>query len=126
MDSPSLEQRLRALEERLGQIEAVLERSALNLEATKSGIQGWVTDYVSMRLQELVPETCEHAPAPGVAQGPVLPGTSIRCTEEVVHRLGRIPIPFVRQMVTQKIADTARAEQVALVDVAFFERAATF
>ncbi len=126
MDSPSLEQRLRALEERLGQIEAVLERSALNLEATKSGIQGWVTDYVSMRLQELVPETCEHAPAPGVAQGPVLPGTSIRCTEEVVHRLGRIPIPFVRQMVTQKIADTARAEQVALVDVVFFERAATF
>jgi hypothetical protein len=29
-------------------------------------------------------------------------------------------------MVTQKVADTARAENVGVVDVAFFERAATF
>jgi hypothetical protein len=29
-------------------------------------------------------------------------------------------------MVTQKVADTARAERVGLVDVPFFERAATF
>ncbi|MBI2554594.1 MAG: PCP reductase family protein [Candidatus Rokubacteria bacterium] len=92
-----------------------------------------MTEYVSLRLQQLVPETCEHAPEPEAAgpwpearEGPVLPGTTIRCTDEVLHRLGRIPIPFVRQMVTQKVADTARAEGVALVDVAFFERAATF
>jgi hypothetical protein len=54
----------------------------------------------------------------------VLPGTRIRCTEEVIHRLGRIPIPFVRQMVAQKVAETASAERVGLVDVPFFERAA--
>jgi hypothetical protein len=29
-------------------------------------------------------------------------------------------------MVTQKVAETAREESVALVDVPFFERAATF
>jgi hypothetical protein len=61
-----------------------------------------------------------------VAEGPVLPGTRIRCTDEVLHRLGRIPIPFVRQMVAEKVAETARAEHVAMVDVPFFERAATF
>src|SRR5439155_1054972 len=79
--------------------------------------------------QQLVPETCAHPEREAdavVAEGPMLPGTRIRCTEEVIHRLGRIPIPFVRQMVSQKVAETARAENVLLVDVAFFERAATF
>jgi hypothetical protein len=122
----SLERRLAALEERLARIESLLERSALDLGAAKGSIQAWVTDYVSMRLQQLVPETCEHAPGEEASQGPVLPGTGVRCTEEVVHRLARIPIPFVRQMVTQKVAESARAESVAVVDVAFFERAATF
>jgi hypothetical protein len=121
-----IERRIEALDARLARIEALLERSAVDLDAVKQGIQAWVTDYVSLRLQQLVPETCEHAPEPEVSEGPVLPGTAIKCTEEVVHRLGRIPIPFVRQMVTQKVADTARAERVGVVDVAFFERAATF
>ena len=120
------DERLAALEARLGRIEALLERVALDGDAVKHGIQTWVTDYVSLRLQQLVPETCEHPPAAEIPQGPVLPGTAIPCTEEVVHRLGRIPIPFVRQMVTQKVVETARAERVTLVDVAFFERAATF
>ena len=122
----SPDERLAALEARLGRIEALLERVALDGDAVKHGIQTWVTDYVSLRLQQLVPEICEHPPAAEVPQGPVLPGTAIPCTEEVVHRLGRIPIPFVRQMVTQKVVETARAEHVTLVDVAFFERAATF
>lgn len=122
----SLAQRLQALETRLGRIEALLERSTLDFDGVKRGIQAWVTDYVSMRLQALVPETCEHAPEAAVVEGPLLPGTRIRCTEEVVHRLGRIPIPFVRQMVTERVAETARAENVSVVDVAFFERAATF
>jgi hypothetical protein len=122
----SQDERLAALEARLGRIEALLAQVALDGDAVKRGIQTWVTDYVSLRLQQLVPETCEHPPAAEVPQGPVLPGTAIPCTEEVVHRLGRIPIPFVRQMVTQKVAETARTEHVALVDVAFFERAATF
>src|SRR5439155_1520500 len=83
-----------------------------DLDAAKRGIQTWVTDYVSLRLQQLVPETCEHPErdaATAIVEGPVLPGTRIRCTEEVIHRLGRIPIPFVRQMVSQKVAETARA-----------------
>ncbi len=133
MEHGDLDQRLTALEPRLAHLETMLmnmsqllERSQVNLDSVKEGIKSWVTEYVSLRLQQLVPETCEHAPAPEAGGGPVLPGTAIRCTDEVLHRLGRIPIPFVRQMVTQKVADTARAEGVALVDVSFFERAATF
>lgn len=126
MEDKAVDQRLAALEARLERLEGLLERAAVNLDGAKASIQQWVTEYVSLRLQQLVPETCEHAPDEGVADGPVLPGTRIRCTDEVLHRLGRIPIPFVRQMVTQKVAETAQAERVAVVDVPFFERAATF
>jgi uncharacterized coiled-coil protein SlyX len=134
MDDVTLDQRLAALESRLVRLEGMLgtltERLAPGagaLDEAKAGIQAWVTEYVSLRLQQLVPETCEHAPDETMAaDGPVLPGTHVRCTEEVLHRLGRIPIPFVRQMVTQKVAETARAENIGLVDVTFFERAATF
>jgi hypothetical protein len=122
-----LEARLGRLEARLGDLHDKLDRVGGGLADAKAGLQAWVTDYVSLRLQQLVPETCEHAPEPeAIAEGPVLPGTRIRCTDEVLHRLGRIPIPFVRQMVTQKVAETARAENVAVIDVPFFERAATF
>jgi hypothetical protein len=106
-----------------------LDREGPGPEEVRRSLQAWVTDYVSLRLQQLVPETCEHPEREEgavVAEGPVLPGTRIRCTEEVIHRLGRIPIPFVRQMVAQKVAETAQAERVGLVDVGFFERAATF
>jgi uncharacterized coiled-coil protein SlyX len=135
MSDASLDRRLDALESRLARLETLLgavndklEASSTGPEQVRASLQAWVTDYVSLRLQQLVPETCEHEPADevAVADGPVLPGTRIRCTEEVVHRLGRIPIPFVRQMVTEKVAETARAEKIALVDVPFFERAATF
>jgi hypothetical protein len=133
MNEPTLDRRLDALEARLGRLEGLLgtlnERlaSGAGLEAGKAAIQAWVTEYVSLRLQQLVPETCEHAPDEAAAlDGPVLPGTRVRCTDDVLHRLGRIPIPFVRQMVTQKVAETARAENVGVVDVPFFERAATF
>ena len=136
MSDQTLDRRLAALESRLERLEAqlrgvsdTLERVAPSAEDVKRGVQQWVTEYVSLRLQQLVPETCEHPEREAggaVAEGPVLPGTRIRCTEDVIHRLGRIPIPFVRQMVTQKVAETARAESVTLVDVPFFERAATF
>jgi uncharacterized coiled-coil protein SlyX len=133
MSDSNLDRRLDALEARLGRLEALLgtlnERlaSGAGLDAAKAGIQAWVTEYVSLRLQQLVPETCEHEPDEMAAtEGPVLPGTRVRCTDDVLHRLGRIPIPFVRQMVTQKVAETARAENVLVVDVPFFERAATF
>ena len=131
MSEGSLDRRLETLEARLARLETLLGAVNDKLESgeqVKASLQAWVTDYVSLRLQQLVPETCEHEPADAavVADGPVLPGTRIRCTDEVVHRLGRIPIPFVRQMVTQRVAETARAEKVAVVDVTFFERAATF
>jgi hypothetical protein len=124
----SLESRLGRLESLLGALESKLGGSVDSLADAKRSIQAWVTEYVSMRLQQLVPETCEHpeGEAAAAAEGPVLPGTRVRCTDEVLHRLGRIPIPFVRQMVTQKVAETARAEHVGVVDVTFFERAATF
>jgi hypothetical protein len=124
----ALESRLARLETLLGAVNDKLEGAMTGPEQVKASLQAWVTDYVSLRLQQLVPETCEHEPAPAQAvfEGPVLPGTRIRCTDEVVHRLGRIPIPFVRQMVTQKVAETALAEKVGVVDVPFFERAATF
>jgi hypothetical protein len=136
MTDPTLDARLAALETRLQRLEALLgtvgdklDRSTAGVGDIKAGIQAWVTDYVSMRLQQLVPETCEHPEREEevqVAEGPVLPGTRIRCTDEVIHRLGRIPIPFVRQMVAQKVAETALAEKVGMVDVTFFERSATF
>jgi uncharacterized coiled-coil protein SlyX len=133
MDLSGLDDRLAALERRLAHLESLLadmnqllERSQAGVASTREGIKSWVTDYVSLRLQQLVPETCEHPPERVTSEGPVLPGTTIRCTDDVVHRLSRIPIPFVRQMVAQKVAETAKAEGVALVDVTFFERAATF
>lgn len=134
MTDPTLDNRLATVEARLARLENLLQsvgekldRAASQAEDAKASLQAWVTDYVSLRLQQLVPETCEHEPGEAaIAEGPVLPGTRVRCTDEVLHRLGRIPIPFVRQMVTQKVAETARAESVGLVDVTFFERAATF
>jgi uncharacterized coiled-coil protein SlyX len=137
MSDANVDARLAALESRLGRLEALLagvndklDRAAPSVDEARRGIQAWVTEYVSLRLQQLVPETCEHpereADEALVAEGPVLPGTRIRCTDEVIHRLGRIPIPFVRQMVAEKVAETARAEKVGVVDVPFFERAATF
>ena len=101
-------------------------RSCSSVFRSSLSIQQWVTDYVSLRLQDLVPHACEHDAEPEAADGPYLPGTSVPCTEDVVHRVGRIPIPFVRQMVVQKVAEQARQEGTARVDVAFFEQAATF
>jgi len=125
--------RLDALEERLGRLETLLVGLTQQLEHQRTdapkaveSIQTWVTDYVSMRLQQLVPETCEHAPEPEASDGPYLPGTTIPCTDDVVHRVGRIPIPFVRQMVVEKVAQQAQQDKIARVDVVFFERAATF
>ena len=128
-----LESRLDAVQEQLAQVQELLlgfsqklEEQRIDNSKVTEGIQNWVTDFVSMRLQELVPHTCEHDEEPDAADGPYLPGTSVRCTEDVVHRVGRIPIPFVRQMVVQKVAEQARSEGTPRVDVDFFEQAATF
>ena len=125
--------RLEALEAQLARLANLLvgvtqqlERQHTDTSKATANIQQWVTDYVSMRLQQLVPETCEHPPEPEASDGPYLPGTTVPCTDEVVHRVGRIPIPFVRQMVVEKVAQQARQESIPRIDVAFFERTATF
>jgi hypothetical protein len=127
-------QRLAAVEHRLDRLESLLleigrkleDRTAEPTQETIEGLKHWVTDFVALRLQQLVPERCEHPAEMKAADGPYLEGTEVRCTEEVVHRVKRIPIPFVRQMVIQKVADAARHDGVARVDVPFFEKAATF
>jgi hypothetical protein len=134
MKQDQIAERLLAVEDKLARLETLLVHLSQTLatppppappEVTAT-IRDWVTDYVSMRLQQLVPHTCEHIPPPADAQGPYLDGTDIPCTDEVVHRIGRIPIPFVREMVVQRVVERAREENVGRVDVAFFERAATF
>ena len=132
-ETTGLESRLDAVQQQLAQVQQLLagfsqklEQQRIDTSKVAEGIQGWVTDYVSLRLQELVPHTCEHDEEPDTADGPYLPGTSVPCTEDVVYRVGRIPIPFVRQMVVQKVAEQARQEGTQRVDVGFFEQAATF
>ena len=131
-----VEERLSAVEDRLNRLEDLLvgisqkldqkpQPTAINEEKGEV-FKGWVTDYVSMRLQQLVPETCDHPPNTQSHEGPFLGNTSIRCTEEVVHRVKRIPIPFVREMVIQRVADNARRAKVDVVEIDFFEKAATF
>jgi hypothetical protein len=133
MDQDRLENRLAKIEENQARLESLLvelgkklDRSGQEIHTGRESLKSWVTDYVSLRLQQLVPETCGHEPGEEPLKGTCLPGTSIPCTDEVLHRLGRIPIPFVREMVTQKVAQKAKEEGVAIVDVGFFERSATF
>ena len=131
-----VEQRLSAVENRLDRLEDLLVGISQKLDQKSTpteineekgeALKGWVTDYVSMRLQQLVPETCEHPAEANPDEGPFLGSTSTRCTEEVVHRVKRIPIPFVREMVVQRVADNARNANVNVVDIEFFEKAATF
>ena len=135
-DQINVQERLTNVEDRLARLENLLvsinekleqtsQVSAAESESTEK-FQQWVTDYVSMRLQQLVPETCDH-PAEAAAQdGPFLDNTNVPCTEEVVHRVKRIPIPFVREMVVQRVAENARSAQIERVDIEFFENAATF
>ena len=127
-----IESRLTKLEERLGRLESMMaslleriDRQQHDTGQATDRIKEWVTQFVTMRLQQLVPETCEHTPGPD-AGGPYLDGTTVPCTEEVAHRVARIPIPFVRQMVAKKVADLARQDEVSRVDITYFEKAATF
>ena len=127
-----IESRLAKLDERLARLESIMaslleriDRQQLDVGQATDRIKEWVTQFVAMRLQQLVPESCEHPPEPD-AGGPYLDGTTVPCTEEVAHRVARIPIPFVRQMVARKVADQARQDQIRRVDITYFEKAATF
>ena len=134
MEQDRIEARLQDLEDKLARLETLMVHLSEKLEtstapapaATTAAVREWVTDYVSMRLQQLVPHTCEHVAQSPDNHGPYLDGTDVPCTEDMVHRIGRIPIPFVREMVLQRVAQRAREDKIARVDVAFFEQAATF
>ena len=129
-------ERLTDVEARLTRLESLLISINEKLEQ-RSGVgevdtdkaeefKQWVTNYVSMRLQQLVPETCDHPDEAVLQDGPFLDNTTVACTEEVEHRVKRIPIPFVREMVVQRVAENARQAGVERVDIEFFEKAATF
>ena len=125
----NVEERLTRLESLLVSINEKLEHRSdvgeVDTEKTEEFKQ-WVTNYVSMRLQQLVPETCDHPDEAVLQDGPYLDNTTVPCTEEVEHRVKRIPIPFVREMVVQRVAENARQVGVERVDIEFFEKAATF
>ena len=125
----NVEERLTRLESLLVSINEKLEQrpdvGEVDTEKTEEFKQ-WVTNYVSMRLQQLVPETCDHPDEVALQDGPYLDNTTVPCTEEVEHRVKRIPIPFVREMVVQRVAENARQSGVERVDIEFFEKAATF
>ena len=120
-----LDERLTRLESMMASLLERIDRQRPDASQASDQIKEWVTQFVAMRLQQLVPETCEHAAGPEVG-GPYLAGTTVPCTDEVAHRVARIPIPFVRQMVVRKVADQARKDQVGRVDIGYFEKAATF
>ncbi len=134
MERDHLEARLQSVEDKLSRLETLMVKLSDKLDgqpapapAPETGaMREWVTDYVSMRLQQLVPHTCEHEPQDEDELGPYLDGTNVPCTDEVVHRVGRIPIPFVREMVVQRVAQKAREDQVNRVDIEYFEKSATF
>ena len=130
-------ERLTDVEERLTRVEDLLvsinekldqrSNSGGEVDTEKAeAFKEWVTNYVSMRLQQLVPETCDHPDEAVLQDGPYLDNTTVPCTEEVEHRVKRIPIPFVREMVVQRVAENAREAGVERVDIDFFEKAATF
>ena len=135
-DQTNVQERLVNVEDRLGRLENLLVSINEKLEQTQQPtvaesedtekFQQWVTDYVSMRLQQLVPETCDHPAETPMHDGPFLDNTNVPCTEAVVHRVKRIPIPFVREMVVQRVAENARSANIDRVDIEFFEQAATF
>ena len=132
----SAHERITNVEERLTRVENLLvsinekldQRSNIGEVDTAEAeeFKQWVTNYVSMRLQQLVPETCDHPDEAVLQDGPYLDNTAVPCTEEVEHRVKRIPIPFVREMVVQRVAENAREAGIERVDIDFFEKAATF
>ena len=135
-EQTNAQERLTDVEQRLARLESLLvsinekleQRSEVRTVDTENTeeFRQWVTNYVSMRLQQLVPETCDHPAEVALQDGPYLDNTTVACTEEVEHRVKRIPIPFVREMVVQRVAENAREAGVERVDIEFFEKAATF
>jgi hypothetical protein len=56
----------------------------------------------------------------------LLAGSDIRCRPEVRARLAAIAVPFVRRVTAARVAEAARAAGLAMVDLAFFDRHASY
>ena len=92
-EKTNTQERLTDVEERLARVENLLvsinekleqgsEVSEVDTEKSEA-FKDWVTNYVSMRLQQLVPETCDHPDEAVLQDGPYLDNTTGACTEEV-------------------------------------------
>jgi hypothetical protein len=101
MDEP-IDEQVARLEDRVERLEALLKEVVhnlprrpgdprLDLDAVRAGIQQWVTDYVSLRLQQLVPETCEPVPAADPGERPVGRNNSIRPSGRMVIDMMQAP-----------------------------------
>jgi hypothetical protein len=101
MDEP-IDEQVARLQDRVKRLEALLKEVVhnlprrpgdprLDLDAVRAGIQQWVTDYVSLRLQQLVPETCEPVPAADPGEGPVGRNNSIRPSGRMVIDMMQAP-----------------------------------
>ena len=85
-DKINVQERLTNVEDRLARLENLLTRIDEKLEQKPQAnvaesestekFQQWVTDYVSMRLQQLVPETCDHPDEAASQDGPFLDNTN--------------------------------------------------
>jgi hypothetical protein len=108
-------------EQRLADLEARLSRLETLVSALVATLDGGERSVGAVSVVANAGAARDGGPAT-----PLIPGTDVACTDDVLVRLARVPVPFVRRMVAQKVADAAKAERVSVVDVAFFERAATF
>src|SRR3989441_9633873 len=89
MSEANVDRRLAALESQLSRLEQLLvtineklDRTAPNLEEARRGIQAWVTEYVALRLRQLLTETGEppeRGPDTILPQGHVLRRPGTRC-----------------------------------------------
>ncbi|MBF8298227.1 MAG: hypothetical protein HW395_884, partial [candidate division NC10 bacterium] len=69
--SGKTEAQLANVDERLSRLESMMvslleriDRQGLDATKTSDRIKEWVTQFVAMRLQQLVPEGCEHPAGP--------------------------------------------------------------
>lgn len=131
VNQPSLIGRIEGLEARMARIEGLLVSISEKLEGVSKPLpvpgqpDEAIVTLLARQLERLVPETCNHAEGhPHEVR--TLEGTNLRCTEEVAHRIQRIPIPFVRELVVKKLGEYAIRNGVEVIDLQHFEKGATF
>ena len=124
-----LEGRLDAVQQQLAQVQELLvgfsqklEQQRIDTNKVTEGIQNWVTDYVSLRLQELVRTPVKHARSRMLRPDRYLLALSVRCPEGVVESCTAAwPIPLFSSDGGSEIGDSAPGGEPR-VDVDFFAR----